>query len=299
MNPCAVYALMMRYAFMMWVFACLLAAALTDGTARAANGDRLDRSKLTLTFDEEFDCPLNLWNPRSGEGRWKTCYWYGWQPPGRGCVDKSSRTNDTDGSRYVLVDPAYNNVSPFHLSGGLLTIINDKNAHPEDPKTGGREYTAGVITTEPSFSQTYGYFEIRTQLPVGSGLWPAFWMAQADHSSWLELDVMENYGRDPNTIYCTAHWGDDGTYTAFPVKVDGGVQQQRSYGVLWTSEDIVWYVDDVEVARTRNKDLHAPMYVIADMVVGGKPDTAGLPDDNTKFPAEMVVDYIRVYKVER
>jgi beta-glucanase (GH16 family) len=292
MRPCAVYA-----SKLMLVFACLLAAALTDGTARAASGDRLDRSKLTLTFDEEFDGPLSLWNPRSGEGRWKTCYWFGWQPPGRGCVDKSSRTIDTDGSRYVLVDAAYNNVNPFHLSGGLLTIINDKNAHPEDPKTGGREYTAGLITTEPSFSQLYGYFEIRTQLPVGSGLWPAFWMAQADHSVPFELDVMENFGRDPKTIYCTAHWG-DGTENGFPVKVDS-VQQQRSYGVLWTSEDIVWYVDDVEVARIRNKDLHAPMYVIASMGVGGKPETAGLPDDNTKFPAEMVVDYIRIFKIER
>jgi beta-glucanase (GH16 family) len=292
MRPCTAYAFKM-----MLVFACLLATVPTDGTARAANGDRLDRSKLTLTFDEEFDNPLSLWNPRSGEGRWKTCYWFGWQPPGRGCVDKSSRTIDTDGSRYVLVDPAYNNVNPFHLSGGLLTIINDKNGHPEDPKTGGREYTAGLITTEPSFSQLYGYFEIRTQLPVGSGLWPAFWMAQADHLVPFELDVMENYGRDSNTVYCTAHWG-DGTETGFPVKVDG-VQQQRTYGVLWTSEDIVWYVDDVEVARSRNKDLHAPMYVIASMGVGGKPETAGLPDDNTKFPAEMVVDYIRVYKVGR
>jgi beta-glucanase (GH16 family) len=281
----------------MLMFACLLAAALTAGTARAASGDRLDRSKLTLTFDEEFDGPLSLWNPRSGEGRWKTCYWFGWQPPGRGCVDKSSRTIHTDGSRYVLVDAAYNNVNPFHLSGGLLTIINDKNAHREDPKTGGREYTAGLITTEPSFSQLYGYFEIRTQLPVGSGLWPAFWMAQADHAVPFELDVMENFGRDPKTVYGTAHWG-DGTENGFPVKVDS-VQQQRSYGVLWTIEDIVWYVDDVEVARIRNKDLHAPMYVIASMGVGGKPETAGLPDDNTKFPAEMVVDYIRVFKIER
>jgi len=292
MRSCTLYA-----SKLMLMFACLLAAALTAGTARAASGDRLDRSKLTLTFDEEFDGPLSLWNPRSGEGRWKTCYWFGWQPPGRGCVDKSSRTIDTDGSRYVLVDAAYNNVNPFHLSGGLLTIINDKNAHREDPKTGGREYTAGLITTEPSFSQLYGYFEIRTQLPVGSGLWPAFWMAQADHAVPFELDVMENFGRDPKTVYGTAHWG-DGTENGFPVKVDS-VQQQRSYGVLWTSEDIVWYVDDVEVARIRNKDLHAPMYVIASMGVGGKPETAGLPDDNTKFPAEMVVDYIRVFKIER
>ena len=215
---------------LMMVVAGLSAAVLTDGTAQAATGDRLDRSKLTLTFEESFTGPLSLWDPRSGTGRWKTCYWFGWQPPGQGCVDKSSRTIDTDGSQYVLVDWTYNKVNPFQLSNGLLTIEAARNAYPDDPKTAGRAYTTGVITSEPSFSQRYGYFEIRTQLPAGSGLWPAFWMVPADHAVPFELDVMENHGSDPNTIYCTAHW-DDGTYTLFPIKVDGiGVQQQRTYG---------------------------------------------------------------------
>jgi beta-glucanase (GH16 family) len=273
----------------------LFVAVSQGGDARAATGDRLDRSKLTLTFEEEFTGPLNLWDARSGGGRWKTCYWFGWQPQGLGCADKSSRTIDTDGSQYVLVDWAYNKVNPFRLSDGLLTIEAARNAHPNDPKTAGRAYTAGMITSEPSFAQRYGYFEIRTKLPAGTGLWPAFWMLPADHAVPFELDVMENHGRDPNTIYCTAHWG-DGTYTLFPVKVDG-VQQQRTYGVLWTSEDIVWYVDDVEVARTHNRDLNTPMYVIAGMGVGG--NWGGYPDTNTKFPAEMVVDYIRTYRIER
>jgi beta-glucanase (GH16 family) len=281
---------------MMLALASLLATVPTDGTTLAANGDRLDRSKLTLTFNENFSGPLSLWDAKSDTGRWKTCYWFGWQPQGQGCVDKSSRAIDTDGSQYVLVDWAYNKINPFHLSNGLLSIEAARNAHPDDPKTAGRTYTAGTITSEPSFSQRYGYFEIRAQLPAGKGLWPSFWMLQADHSVPFELDVMENHGRDPNTIYCTAHWG-DGTYTLFPVNIDGGVEQQRTYGVLWTSDDIVWYVDDVEVARTRNRDLHSPMYVIAGMGVGG--NWGGYPDNNTKFPAEMVVNYIRTYRIER
>lgn len=277
------------------LFAALLLAVLTHGDVQAATGDRLDRSKLKMTFEEDFSSPLSLWDPRSGAGRWKTCYWFGWQPQGKGCVDRSSRTIDTDGSQYVLVDAAYNKVDPFRQSDGQLAIVAAKNAHPEDPKTGGRPYTAGMITTEPSFSQQYGYFEIKTQLAAGAGLWPAFWMLPADHAVPFELDVMENHGRDTNAIYCTAHWGDK-TEASFPVKIDG-VQKQRTYGALWTSDDIVWYVDDVEVARTRNKDLHSPMYLIAGMGVGGT--WGGYPDPNTKFPAEMVVDYIRAYQIER
>jgi beta-glucanase (GH16 family) len=292
MRTCSLYAFKTTL-----VFATLLLAVLTHGDVQAATGDRLDRSKLTLTFQEEFAAPLSLWDAKSGTGRWKTCYWFGWQPQGVGCVDKSSRTIDTDGSQYVLVDWAYSRINPFHLSNGLLSIEAAKNARQDDPKTAGRAYTAGMITSEPSFSQRYGYFEIRTQLPAGSGLWPAFWMLPADHAVPFELDVMENHGRDPNTIFCTAHWG-DGTYTLFPVKVEGvGVQQQRSYGVLWTSDDIVWYVDDIEVARTPNRDLHAPMYIIAGIGVGG--NWGGYPNSDTQFPAEMVVDYIRTYKIER
>ncbi len=273
----------------------VLAGAMACGHAEAASGDHLDRSKLTLTFHEDFDSPLSFWDPRSGQGRWKTCYWFGWQPPGRGCIDKSSRTIDSDGSQYVLVDPAYNGVDPFKQDKGTLFISAARNEHPDDPRTAGRLYTAGMITTEPSFSQRYGYFEIRMKLPLGAGLWPAFWMLPADHSIPFELDVVENLGRDPNTVYCTAHWG-DGSSSQFPVKING-IDTPRSYGVLWNSEDIIWYVDDVEVARLPNKDLHMPMYMIAGMGVGGT--WGGYPDAGTTFPARMAINYIKAYRLKQ
>jgi hypothetical protein len=44
----------------------------------------------------------------------------------------------------------------------------------------------GLIDRLPSptenglFQQTYGYFEIRADLPKGQAVWPAFWMLPAD-----------------------------------------------------------------------------------------------------------------------
>jgi len=38
------------------------------------------------------------------------------------------------------------------------------------------EYMSGILTTQSSFSQKYGYFEIRSKIPVGTSVWPAFWM---------------------------------------------------------------------------------------------------------------------------
>ncbi len=57
------------------------------------------------------------------------------------------------------------------------------------------EYISGILTTQGRFSQKYGYFEIRAKIPVGVGVWPAFWML-ADDGGWPpEVDIMEGRGR--------------------------------------------------------------------------------------------------------
>ena len=45
------------------------------------------------------------------------------------------------------------------------------------------EYISGMLTTQNSFAQKYGYFEIRSKIPVGVAVWPAFWML-ADDGGW-------------------------------------------------------------------------------------------------------------------
>lgn len=64
--------------------------------------------------------------------------------------------------------------------------------------------------TNGKFTQTYGRFEARLKLPKGQGIWPAFWMLGADIGSvgWPnsgEIDIMENVGKEPNTVYGTIH----------------------------------------------------------------------------------------------
>ena len=61
-------------------------------------------------------------------------------------------------------------------------------------------YNSGLITTQGSFSQQYGYFEITAKLPSGQGLWPAFWMLNAGNGgSYVgEIDAFEN-PQGPNT----------------------------------------------------------------------------------------------------
>ena len=71
-------------------------------------------------------------------------------------------------------------------------------------------YTSGRIRTQGLFSQAYGRFEARIKIPRGQGLWPAFWMlgdtiATVDWPACGEIDIMENIGAQPGTVYGSIH----------------------------------------------------------------------------------------------
>ena len=58
-----------------------------------------------------------------------------------------------------------------------------------------------MISTQSSFWQTYGYFEITAELPEGAGAWPAFWLLPVDNCWPPELDVLEAFGDQPNQVH--------------------------------------------------------------------------------------------------
>lgn len=256
--------------------------------APAAPGDKLDRSHLVCTFHEEFSSPITFYDPNTGKGTWKTNYFCGHQE------DFTSRT--LPGQEEIVCDIQYNGVNPFRQSNGSFTIIVANDLNPDDPKNAGHRYSSGVLTTEKSFSQAYGYFEMRAQLPTGPGLWPAFWLLSATAGADQEIDGMENLGHDSKTIFCSIHIRDlaPPINRTLPVPVNT-VTRMHTYGVLWTADKIAWYVDDSEVAETPNPGLNDSMYLLVAIAVGGP--WGGHPDAATRFPAKLVIDHIRAYQL--
>ncbi len=68
-------------------------------------------------------------------------------------------------------------------------------APAEAGKLGAARYYTGMLATDQTWSQTYGYFEIRARIPRGKGHWPAFWLAPAGIGWPPEIDVFEAYGK--------------------------------------------------------------------------------------------------------
>ncbi|MFC3069748.1 family 16 glycosylhydrolase [Phenylobacterium soli] len=248
-----------------------------------------------MTFHDEFSGPLSLYDKESNPGgTWRPDYDL------QGTQGAGSYTLSSNGERQIYTSPYFRDhngdfaESPFVSNGdGTLSIIARPSSNPE---IFGYGYTSGMISSKESFAQTYGYFEMRAELPHAAGGWPAFWLLPADRSWPPELDVMETLTNDPHADWTTAHSGVGGTHTSsgiasyIPDTADGF----HTYGVLWTSSDLVWYVDNVEVFHAATPaDMNKPMYMIANLALGGW----GGSIDNAAMPAEMKIDYIRAYSL--
>ncbi|HYF61822.1 MAG TPA: glycoside hydrolase family 16 protein, partial [Herpetosiphonaceae bacterium] len=94
--------------------------------------------------------------------------------------------------------------------GKALKIVARKEGLGQNCWYGPCQYTSARLITAGKFSQTYGRFEARMRMPVGQGIWPAFWMLGNDLGSagWPtagEIDIMEFLGHDPGRVYGTVH----------------------------------------------------------------------------------------------
>ncbi|MEW1911342.1 family 16 glycosylhydrolase [Kitasatospora sp. NPDC085895] len=232
-------------------------------------------------------------------------------PAGRG-PDAAKWTLETGGGGFGNHELEYytNSTSNASLDGqGHLVITAKKDTDPGLGCWYGQcQYTSARLNTARTFTQAYGRFEARIKIPRGQGVWPAFWMLGNDLGSagWPnsgEIDVMENIGREPNSVHGTIHGpgysGAGGLGAAY--SLPGGkafADDFHVFSVDWSPNSIVWSVDGTPYETRTPADTHGnkwvfdhPFFVILNLAVGG--DWPGSPDGSTAFPQTMVVDYVR------
>jgi Ca2+-binding RTX toxin-like protein len=233
---------------------------------------------LTQTFGAEFDTFSS--SPDGSSGVWRTSLTHG------------LRTLASNGEIEYYND-ASTGTNPFSITSGALNITAQQGPNP-----GGATWSSGVITTQNSFSQLYGVFEMRAQLPVGAGMWPAFWLLPANGTWPPELDVMERVGSDPGLIHEFSHSavGGPNVTTSFNTRVADTTAGFHTYAVDWEPTTITWYVDGYAIASAVTPaDMHVPMYMLANLAVGGAASYGGTTNASTPTTTHMLIDDIRVY----
>lgn len=176
----------------------------------------------------------------------------------------------------------------------------------------GMQYTSARLASKGLLQKKYGRFEARMKMPVGQGLWPAFWLlgSNVDGAPWPacgEIDVVEYRGQEPRRITGSLHGpgysGGKALTSSYDLPGPGGFDQDfHTFAVEWDDQAITWLVDGVVWQGATSRRLPAgsawvfdqPFSMILNLAVGGT--YVGVVDGTATFPQQLLVDYVRVYE---
>ncbi len=149
-----------------------------------------------------------------------------------------------------------------------------------------RPYSGALIHSNAKYQYAYGYYEVRAYLPAATpgtiANWPAIW---SDGQSWPtdgENDTMEGLSGQA----CYHFHSPSGSPGAC---AKGDFTGWHIFGSDWQPGSVTYYYDGVKVGQITSGITSSPEYLILDYTQG----TWGGP---TSIPAEMLVDYVRVWQ---
>jgi hypothetical protein len=207
---------------------------------------------------------------------------YGFQPlslvPGMGLQIQASTVANTAPNPGTPGEP-----TPLLYNSGALTTATELNG----------------LSTPGIFMFTYGYVEGRLLLPAGEGLWPTFWLEPMIGNGPSEIDIEENTGDILTQVYQTVGSANPGPVPSRTVQVTDYSKNWHTYGVDWQADFITFYVDGIETIQGKvptPPNFHTPHFILLDLaVIGQSAWTSGPPNAQTVFPANMYVNYVRVW----
>lgn len=193
--------------------------------------------------------------------------------------------------------------SVYQPGDGLLHLVT---------KYENDQFLTGMIRSVPQFR--YGYFEARIRFQNLQGHHGAFWLQSETYGHFVgdagrsgaEIDIIEFFGSgrvatdskqnvyyDP---YISGQSQPGAQHELFYRDSHDSIELNEGFhvfGLLWTPEEYVFFVDGVETWRTSVGMSHVQQYIVLSLTTSAwenaRLDTALLPD-------EMVVDYVRVYQ---
>ena len=214
-------------------------------------------------------------------------------------VNASNWTYDLGGGGWGNNEKQYYQAANATVANGELVITARKQS------VGGLPYTSARLKTQGLKKFTFGRIEARIKAPLGQGLWPAFWMLGSNISTvgWPycgEIDVLEQVNAD-SRCYGTVHWDSNG-HAQYGGNIATAANVYHVYSIEWTPTYIRWFVDGAkyhEINITNGtggtEEFQKPFFLLLNLAVAG--DWPGQTVDESRLPATLNVDYVRVYQL--
>jgi beta-glucanase (GH16 family) len=196
-----------------------------------------------------------------------------------------------------------------HVGGGLLTLTATRgNTCPVT----GEAYESGAVASYTGFSQRYGRFAIRAELPDTTSVQPALWMypRTTSYGPWPdsgEIDIAEVVGTGSSDAWPHVHYrGADGqeTHPGTSCRLAAVASRFHTYVVDWTANEIRFSYDGRTCFRVTDWQPAAPLakpqpfdqpfFVELELALGTGVGAA-LPSASTVLPTSMTIDWVRVW----
>lgn len=191
------------------------------------------------------------------------------------------------------------------------TCLRDGHLVITARREGDGSITSASLMTYERYSFREGKVEIRAKVPQGRGVWVALWTLGTSRrqSGWPlcgEIDLMEYVGFDPDRFHFTVHTDAFNhvkqTQKGTQADVPNAADQFHRFGIVWDPRTITWFLDGEPVFAFENSGNGAvewpfdePQYLLISLAIGGTwGGSHGI--DESIFPAELLVDYVRVWK---
>jgi beta-glucanase (GH16 family) len=236
-----------------------------------------------------------------------------WQPQ---LTANSAYTTGTDQVCYV------DNPNTISESGGYLNLSIVRTGMTLcdglDALFGLSSYEGGMVTSYKLFSQEYGFFQVRAEMPAATtpGLQETLWLDpenQKLYGPWPdsgEIDYGEFYSDYPGDDFPIAHYpgstNDPNAQTGSGCSVSGAspAGQFNTYALSWTPTTITSYfngvpcITDVYASHVASPDtapepFNQPFFLAFTSALGVGSDAA---NGTTVIPATTKIDWARVWQ---
>jgi beta-glucanase (GH16 family) len=261
-------------------------------------GPALDLTDYIISFEDNFD-----------GAKLDTTYWTARNHLDTGSPEQTEKEKALRRGGYWDPDQVF-------VENGNLII---RTEYKSDGKYGAGYYT-GIAETPGLFEQRYGYFEVRAKLPAAQGMWAAFWLLcdgmRSEANGGLdgaEIDIFESpnyhWPAMKNTVTHAVHadgYGDKlQSKGSDNFKVPKPYTTFNTYGLLWTADEYIFYINGKESWRTGAfGPSRVPEYMMLSCEVEGKDGkpypggdwTGDIEKSKSDLPADFVIDYVKVWK---
>ena len=234
-----------------------------------------------------------------------------------------------DEAKWWDFNPAWHGRKPSHFSRsnvkvkkGLLRLtaqsLDSKKVSIQDISRGYDKFSTAIIKSKKR--SYYGYYEARAK-SMKAAVCNAFWLydpleesvkyREGEYSE--EIDVFEVFGKankkeNKRAYYAAVHryqtpyvgslvnkkkYKLENRYTRLDVPFDF-YEDFHVYGLLWTANELVWFLDGKEVFRRKNDFFKRPLHIIFDAEIMQTWD--GLPNIED-LPSTFEIDYVRVWRM--